>query len=189
MYCITEHVNTISQSSVRMLVDVRRAFCQFISCCQRQDECIKMTSVRYFHQIPLFETCGGTKKTAKSSSTHKHIKSLREVSNFLALFDLFWESFQGVEICFRRLGNVQMWWFRGTWKVFHSLMLFMSPLASVSGGIILKYENFMNEKLLHHGVYLRKWPLTPYYFTMWRNYWAYDSHKIATIHLKTRLHI
>lgn len=129
------------------------------------------------------------KKPPKSSSTHKHIKSLREVSNFLALFDLFWESFQGVEICFRRLGNVQMWWFRGTWKVFHSLMLFMSPLASVSGGIILKYENFMNEKLLHHGVYLRKWPLTPYYFTMWRNYWPYDSHKIATIHLKTRLHI
>lgn len=47
----------------------------------------------------------------------------------------------------------------------------------------------MNEKLLHHGVYLRKWPLTPYYFTMWRNYGSYDSHKVAAIHLKTALHI
>lgn len=46
MRFITEHVNTASQSerspsSIWMLVDVRHAFCQFLSCCHWQDECIK----------------------------------------------------------------------------------------------------------------------------------------------------
>ena len=45
-----------------------------------------------------------------------------------------------------------MWWFRGTWKAFDLLLLFMNPLAGENGGIIiLKYGNFMNEKHLHRG--------------------------------------
>lgn len=85
MCCITEHVNTVSQSvhlpsSIWVLVDVRLAFCQFLSCFHWQDECITTdfsVSKQFFCQIisdlfKLYVWAYTGRKQQNHQSVHKH---------------------------------------------------------------------------------------------------------------------
>ncbi len=91
----TEHVNTVSQServpsSIWVFVDVRHAFCHFLSCCQRRDECIEMdlnvsklcnTFIKLLLSSLSYVRAYTEKK--RQEVVHKYIKSFREVPNFL----------------------------------------------------------------------------------------------------------
>lgn len=86
MCCITEHVNTVSQSERSpssiwvLLVDVRRAFCHFLSCCHWQDECIETDfNVSQLYNAFLsdyYYSSQCVEQKHKQQSVHKCISSL-----------------------------------------------------------------------------------------------------------------